>query len=73
MTRISPLLYYKKHFVKRQNDYLHLEDFTETKFDEIVSGDCRARWFIRTVTVGTDLKMLRLLEKRDVAVSSREV
>lgn len=38
-----------------QNDYLHLEDFRETKFDEIVSGDCRAIWFIRTVTVGMEL------------------
>lgn len=41
--------------MKLQNDYLRLEDFTETKFDEIVSGDCRVRWFIRTVTVGTEL------------------
>lgn len=29
--------------------------FTETKFSEIVSGDCRAGWFIRTFTVGTEL------------------
>ena len=40
--------------MKWQNDYLHLEDSTEAKFDEIVSWDCRARWFIRTVTVGTE-------------------
>ena len=38
-----------------QNDYLHLADFTETKFDEIIPGDCRARWFIKTVTVGMEL------------------
>jgi hypothetical protein len=41
--------------MKWQNDYLRLEDIAEAKFDKTVSGDCRVRWFIRTVTVAAEL------------------